>query len=137
MKYIIIISTLFLLAFSACDDHKVGYLITEYAVYKPDSLVIQKGSASEDQIKKMIPWLSLPMQGIEGTSPIMMSISNVKSQTDFDMTNFTSSVRVRGNGVIEVDPNTTIPVGRYLVSIDVKNEGYEQTVSDIFTIIIK
>ncbi len=77
------------------------------------------------------------MQGIEGTSPIMMSVSNVKSQTAFDMTNFTNSVRVRGNGVIEVDFDTKLPVGRYLVSIDIKNDGHKHTIADIFTIIIK
>jgi hypothetical protein len=137
MKYIIIISTLFLIAFSACDNHKVGFLITEYAVYRPDSLLVQKDAASEQQIENKIPWLSLPIQGIEGTVPLMMSISNVKSETTFDLDQFKSQVNVRGNGVIEIDFDNTIATGRYLVSIDVKNDGYKQTIPDIFTIIIK
>ena len=46
-------------------------------------------------------------------------------------------VKVYGDGTFEVPLQHTIPVGRYVISLNFRNEGYSKDVDDCFTIIVK
>lgn len=137
MRYIIIVLAALSFLLPSCEEQKVGFLVTEYALYTPDTLLIAKEIDDENRIKFNIPWVSLPIEGIEGTAPILFSINDVKSNGNVDMEQFLSDVDVRGNGIFEVSLNHKIPSGRYLISLKVKNEGYTKLIPDVFTIIIE
>ncbi|AUP80178.1 hypothetical protein [Flavivirga eckloniae] len=136
-KYTFILLTLFFLGITACEDQKIGFLTTEFALYDPNGIVINYANADQQRIDNDVPWVTLPIQGIQGTAPILMSIYDVKSETTFDLEKFKEEVTVRGNGVIQVPLNNTIPPGSYLISLKVDNEGYSDIVPDVFTIIIE
>lgn len=121
----------------ACEDQKVGFLITDYVQYSPDSLVIDNSTLSPSRIENNIPWVTSKMEGIEGTNPILISIEDMKSTNNFSVEEFKKYVNVRGNGVFEVALNHKIPAGKYVVSLRAKNDGYSKVITDIFTIIIK
>jgi hypothetical protein len=46
-------------------------------------------------------------------------------------------LKVYGAGTFEVPLKHDIPIGRYLISLNFKNEGYSKDVNDCFTIIVK
>ena len=44
---------------------------------------------------------------------------------------------VRGNGMFKLPLDiSSIPVGRYMISLNIYNEGYSHDVDDCFTIIV-
>ena len=136
MKYISIIILVLAGFLFSCEDHEVGFLNTEYAKYKPDSLYIsQEVDDKREQFK--IPWVSTSIQGVQGTYPLTMSVSEVKSETSIALDQFLQNVSVRGNGIIEVKYDHSIPSGRYLISLEVKNEGHTKQIPDVFTIIVE
>ncbi len=137
MKYIVIIVAVVGMLLPSCKDYPVGYLSTEYAKYNPDELLVKKEVTDPHRIEFNIPWLSLPIEGVEGTAPILYTIKEVKSQTSFDMDQFLKDVNVRGNGIFEVALDHKIPSGNYVISLQAKNEGHTQLISDIFTIVIE
>lgn len=136
-KYIFILSTVFFFGITSCEDQKIGFLTTEFAVYDPNGIVINHADADQQRIDNEIPWATLPIQGVDGTFPILMSIHDVKSETTFDLEKFKEEVTVRGNGVIQIPFNNTIPVGSYLISLKAETEDYAEIISDVYTIIIE
>ena len=164
---------------SSCQDETIGFLITKYASYKIDSLVIKEkldvtppvlvevsnpeyerniadGYTPEEleemgiypTVKKEIvgedywrdklgqPWVSTPIEGLEGTAPIYVSIKRVHS-TDGDAEKMKVNLSVRGDGTFEVPVHHNVPVGHYVISLNFRNEGYSRDVNDCFTIIVK
>lgn len=138
MKRLLSIMALLLLTVS-CNNMKVGYLDTEYAVYKPNVMTIRKeldmnNPKDKDRFDKKIHWISSAIQGIDGTSPINITIHSVRTEGGGGVEKFLGSTVLRGNGQFDVDFENDIPIGKYIVSIKVKNEGYTEVLNDIFTI---
>lgn len=146
MKRLIIWTVVGILAglICACQDITVGYLLTENASYNPDSLVIKSenslkiGEGEEDYLRGKwgFPWVSTPIEGVEGTAQILVSIKNITS-TDGDAGKMQGALSVRGDGTFEIPLHHGVPVGRYKISLNFRNEGYSKDMNDCFTIIIK
>ncbi len=126
----------------SCHDVTVGYLLTEDASYNPDSLVIKSKSSLDEvgedyiRVKSGQPWVGTSIEGIEGTAPIIVSIKNITS-VEGNPEKLREVLSVRGNGVLEIPLQHDVPVGRYVVSLNFKNEGYSRDVDNCFTIIVK
>ena len=63
----------------ACNDVTVGYLETENAEYIPDNMEIPQIEDLDEvvdalRVKNNAPWVTQPIQGIEGTDPMIYSI---------------------------------------------------------------
>lgn len=95
-------------------------------------------NAGQDYERSMwgMPWVSVAIQGVLGTSPIHMEVSGI-STVDGDPEKLRECISVRGNGVIEIPLENEIPVGRYIISLNVYNEGYSKEVKDCFVIIVE
>ena len=88
--------------------------------------------------KQNIPWVSTSIEGIDGTQPVRVSIKDIRTlvgKATFD--EIRQYVSVRGDGTFSIPIDHDIPVGRYLVSLTVSNEGYIKDIDDCFTIIVK
>ena len=90
-----------------------------------------------DRCKWGMPWVSTPIEGIDGTPPIYVSIKEIKSLDGGDAIALDSVLTVRGNGTFEIPLYHDVPVGRYVISLNFRNEGYSKDVDDCFTIIVK
>ncbi|WP_018336673.1 hypothetical protein [Butyricimonas synergistica] len=127
---------------NGCQDITVGYLLTKSANYNPDTLVIKSKNsldvAGEDYLRAKWgqPWVSTPIEGVEGTAQIIVSIKNITS-TSGDPDKLWEVLEVRGDGTFEIPLQHDVPVGRYVISLNFKNEGYSKDVNDCFTIIVK
>ena len=86
--------------------------------------------------KYNIPWTSTPMEGVDGTAPIYVSVKSVTSN-DGDPEKLKAVLTVKGNGMLNVPCHHDIPVGRYVISLNLSNEGYSKDVDNCFTIIVK
>lgn len=135
--------TIILLAFVivsvvCCQDITVGYLMTTNAAYTPDTMVVKAVlDPVEDarQIKFEIPWQSVSIEGVQGTSPMVFSIKSVAC--DNGHPEAASQFTVARKGVIELPWNHTVPPGRYVFTLEVSNEGYTRALDSIFTVIVK
>ena len=86
--------------------------------------------------KYNIPWTSTPIEGVDGTAPIYVSIKSVTSN-DGDAGKLKAVLTVKGDGMLNVSCHHDIPVGRYVISLTFSNEGYSKDVDNCFTIIVK
>ena len=135
---IVIFFLVFLFALFGCDKTTVGYLFTDNLSYTPDSLVVKAVlDPGEDleQIEGEIPWQSIPLEGVQGTAPIKYDIERVQT-SDGDPAAVSQFKMVR-KGVIELPWNHTVPVGRYVFSIRVSNEGYSIVKDSVYTVIVQ
>ena len=82
------------------------------------------------------PWVSTPIQGVMGTQPIAVTITRVKT-TGGNVDKLLKYITVRGDGVFEIPLEHDVPAGRYLVSLNFRNEGYSKDVEDCFTVIVE
>lgn len=176
LKYVIYLVVL-VLVITSCHKVTVGYLITEYAGYGIDSLVVKAeldttspieipnpefemylewGMSPEDIIEYIgiyptisigggedydryrlgIPWTSTPIEGVEGTMPILASIKSVTTDVG-NVDKLLQHISVRGNGVFTIPLEHDIPVGRYTISLTFTNEGYSKSIDDVFTVTVK
>lgn len=136
-KYINLI--LLLLLIVGCNDMKVGYLDIEYATYDPAIMTVRKeldmdDEDDEDRFNNKAHWVSPAIQGVQGTTPMFMSIHEVRTEGGGDVAKFLEHSKVRGNGQFDVDFENDIPVGKYIITLKVVNEGYDAILTDIFTI---
>ena len=135
-KYIIPI--LLLLAAISCDKTTVGYLFADNLTYTPASIVVKAvldPVEDEEQIDKEMPWQSVALEGVQGTSPINYAIENVVTP-DGDPASVSQFQMVR-KGVIELPWNHTVPPGRYVISIRVSNERRSVVKDSVYTVIVK
>ena len=86
--------------------------------------------------KYNIPWTSTPIEGVDGTTQIYVSIKDIKTTTG-NAEKTWEYLKVYGDGTFEVPLEHDIPTGHYLISLNFKNEGYSKDVNDCFTIIVK
>ena len=126
----------------ACNDVTVGYLETENAEYMPDYMEIpQIGELDEiadaQRIRNNAPWVTQPIQGIEGTAPLIYTIEDVTATEGGDAVMFKQELSIIGNGSFYYPLEHKAPAGKYVVSIRVTNEGYSHVLKDIYTFIVK
>ena len=140
MKKIVLIMIIFVGSLAACHEKTIGYLITENASYVPDTLVVRKTPdpvLDATRIEYNAPWVSLQMQGYEGTDPIYFDIESVTSdQGEMAATSFMNELSIRGGGTLEYPLENSAQPGRYIVSVRLTNDGYSQVVEDAFTFIV-
>lgn len=89
-----------------------------------------------DRDRLDIPWVSTAIQGVEGTNPIIVTITDVISD-DGNADKMLQYLTVRSNGMLTVPCRHDIPEGHYKISLHFKGPGYERELRDIFTIIVK
>ena len=86
---------------------------------------------------KKVPWTSIELEGVRGTAQIFYEIKNIKGIDGSDANKFKTDMAIDGAGRISVIYDHKIPKGKYLISIEIKNEGYTKYLDDIFTVIIQ
>ena len=137
--FIYLICVVFLVA---CNDVTVGYLETENAEYMPDYMEIpQIGELDEiadaQRIKNNAPWVTQPIQGIEGTAPLIYTIEEVTATEGGDAVMVKQELSIIGNGSFYYPLEHKAPAGKYVVSIRITNEGYSHVLKDVYTFIVK
>lgn len=139
-KYIFLWITALFVVLAACHDPKIGYLITKNASYDPDTLYVRKTPdpiADSTRIKYHAPWISLELQGYEGTEQIYFSVESVKSSLGEEAAaNFRKELSIRGGGRLMYPLKNNALPGSYVVSVRLTNDGYSQVVEDAFTFIV-
>lgn len=134
---ILLLFTVLVLSMIGCQDVTVGYLLTEDASYNPDTLVVKTvlddelGEEDYYRSKWGAPWVSTPIEGVEGTIAIYVSIKNITS-TSGDPEKLWKVLSVRGDGTFEIPLYHDVPAGRYVISLNFRNEGYSKDVNDWF-----
>lgn len=140
MKRLILLATVFVVALGACHEKTIGYLITENASYDPDTMYVRKTpDPVEDavRIEYGSPWVSLQLQGYEGTEQIHFSVESVASdQGEEAAATFMSELAIRGGGALMYPLENNAVPGTYVVSVRLTNDGYSQVVEDAMTIIV-
>ncbi len=121
----------------ACNDVTVGYLETENAEYIPDNMEIPQIEDLDEvvdalRIKNNAPWVTQPIQGIEGTDPIY-SIEEVTATEGGDAMIFKQELRIIGNGSFYYPLEHKAPAGKYVVFDSNYKRGYSHVVK-IFTL---
>lgn len=138
MNKIILIVAFFVLW--SCEKQEIGYLDTANAEYIPDSVVFKAvlnpdNSQDAQKIKFEIPFQSPSMQKVSGSPVVKYSINRVDCNNGAE--NAVSQFRIRGKGIIELPYNHTVPVGRYVFSINVYNEGHKHVLDSVLTVIVQ
>lgn len=140
MKRLIILAIAFVAVMEACHEKTIGYLITENATYDPDTMYVRKTpDPVEDavRIEYGSPWVSLQLQGYEGTEQIHFSVESVTSdQGEAAAATFMSELTIRGGGALMYPLENNAVPGRYKVSIRLTNPGFSQVVKDAMTVIV-
>ena len=140
MKQIIITIIAFMATLSACHEKTIGYLITENASYDPDTMYVRKTpDPVEDavRIEYGSPWVSLQLQGYEGTEQIHFSVEAVTSdQGEEAAATFASELTIRGGGALLYPLENHAVPGTYSVSIRLTNPGYSKVIENAMTIIV-
>ncbi len=143
MKYIGILWIGVIVLLTGCKEVTVGYLDTDFAEYVPDSLVVKAIlnpdlPADMNRMELKMPWQGTEIEGIEGTFPIFYRIADVKGVSGRTVPEeIARQFRISGKGRIEIGWDHTLPVGTYQVSLEVKNEGYDRIVPDLFRVIVE
>ena len=125
-----------------CHDTKIGYLKADNAAYGTDSLIIRKeldikNADDKKRIEKEIPWLTENILGVLGTAPLSYSLVSVKAASAEAEAIFKKEFKVRGGGMMELPLYTELPVGRYVVTLQVYNEDYSVNLEDIYKFIVR
>ena len=141
MKHIFILLWV-IMGLSACHTQTVGFLKTDGASFKPDSLVIRKELDENDpvdqiRIQNNAPWVTNKLQGVLGTHPINYRLLDIKASEGGDAAVFRKELTVRGIGVMQVPLKFNAPKGRYLISLEAYNEDHSSEMRDVFTFIVE
>lgn len=142
-KYIKYVSlAVLLIATWGCNNMEVGFLDTSCALYSPKTMVVRKEldmNNWEDmgRADKKAHWISPKIQGVQGTAPVIMTIHSVKVEGGGNVSEFLKYTTLRSNGQFDVKYENEIPIGKYIISIKVTNDGYESVLEDIFAVDIR
>lgn len=124
----------------ACHKVPIGYLETENAVYVPDSMVIRLEPdplLDYTRILYKADWVSTKIQGVLGTAPIIYSIIDVRAEGGGDAEAMKAVCTINGSGTFDIPYEHHVPVGRYIMSVGISNDGYAYELKDAFTIIVE
>ena len=116
--------------------YQMGYSFREIAQLFGLEAYIGEGEDRE-RVKWNIPWVSNPIEGVQGTPQIFVTIKGIREESGGSVAEALEQIKVYGDGTFEVPLQHTIPVGRYVISLNFRNEGYSKDVDDCFTIIVK
>lgn len=96
------------------------------------------GGAGEDYYRNKWdqPYVSTAIEGVEGTDQIYVSIKQITTDAG-NTEKLKDCITVWGDGRIQVPLHHDVPAGRYVISLNFKNEGYSKDVDNCFTIIVK
>ena len=84
------------------------------------------------------PWVSLALQGYEGTQQILFSVESVTSnQGEEAAAIFKKDLTIRGGGVLLYPLENDAKPGVYKVSVRLTNPGYSHVLRDAMTIIVE
>ena len=140
MKRIVLFVSVLLVGLAACHETTEGYLITENAAYVPDTMYVYKTPDPIEnalRIQNNAPWVSIAMQGYEGTEQIYFSIESITSSLgDEAVAIFGEEVEIRGGGVIMYPLENNAKPGVYTISVRLTNPGYSQVVKDAITVVV-
>lgn len=99
--------------------------VDKYTI-SPDALRVQKGA----------PWLSYPIEGIEGTNPIYVEYSLIET-SDGDPDSFLNGSKLYGDGTIEIPFVHDIIPGTYIISLCISNESGKKYLNRAITVIVQ
>lgn len=116
--------------------YQMGYSFREIAQLFGLEAYVGEGEDRE-RVKWNIPWVSNPIEGVQGTPQIFVTIKGIREESGESVVEALEQIKVYGDGTFEVPLQHTIPVGRYVISLNFRNEGYSKDVDDCFTIIVK
>lgn len=139
-NFIILIASMISVVLMGCGEHQVGYLRHDSAEYRPDSLIIRatlNPADPEDSVRiaEQEPWQSSEIDGVQGSAHIYYGIADVRSDNGYD--NAKSQFTTVGKGIIQVEYNHTLPVGKYVVDIEIWNEGNSVIKNAIYKVIVE
>ena len=102
------------------------------------TITVEEGAGEDYQrVQWEMPWVSTPIEGVQGTAQIFVTIKSIREESGGSVAEALEQIKVYGDGTFEVPLKHTIPVGRYVISLNFRNEGYSKDVDDCFTIIVK
>lgn len=84
-----------------------------------------------------VAYSSSVIDQLQGTAPLIYSIANIEAKGQGNVEKFTPYLSVIGGGRFIVEWDENIPVGRYVISLYVENEGWKNLLPAIFTIIVE
>lgn len=115
-----------------------GWTVEELEENGIKPTIMEEIDAGEDYLRNKWgqPWVSVPIEGVQGTQQIYISIKEIKN-TDGNGDRLFQYLKVRGDGTFEIPLHHNIPMGRYMISLNLKNEGWSKDLNDCFTIIVK
>lgn len=115
---------------------KLNNLATEMGI---ESLEILKKDIEtwKNKVDYKLPYLSSEIDGVKGTAILYFRVVDVKSDNSENAAKFMDYVEVKGHGQISVKYNPEVPVGTYLLTLEVENEGRSKIIEDVFTVILK
>lgn len=116
--------------------YQLGFSFREIAQALGLEPYIGEGEDRE-RVQWNIPWVSNPIEGVQGTPQIFVTIKGIREESGGNVAEALEQIKVYGDGTFEVPLQHTIPVGRYVISLNFRNEGYSKDVDDCFTIIVK
>lgn len=90
----------------------------------------------ENRIKYKSPWVTQPIESVLGTQPLLYAIANVENDNPENAELFRQSLTIMGEGRMNVAFDCKAPAGRYMVSIEIENEGQRAVLKNVFTFIV-
>lgn len=99
--------------------------------------ILVGGGEDYERNERNIPWVSTSIEGVEGTQPILVSIKEIKVIDGNQQDDLEKNISVRGDGTFTVPLHNTLSKGRYVISLNFRNEGYSKDLDNCFTIIVK
>lgn len=107
-----------------------GVLTPEVAQAEIDGLIASR--------EELIPWTTATIEQLLGTEPLQYSLHSVRSdQGEEAAADFAKYITVIGGGRMYIDPQVDSPIGRYYISLKVKNEGHTDILTDVFTFVLQ
>lgn len=91
----------------------------------------------ENRDKYNIPWVTAPLEGVLGTEPLSYSIARVENEDPGNAELFRQALSIMGGGRIHVALDVKAPVGVYVVSILLENEGQHRLLENVYTFIVE
>ncbi|WP_133250126.1 hypothetical protein [Marinifilum breve] len=100
---------------------------------------IEKEVAGEHYYRSIqkIPWVSYPLQGVDGTRPLFYRVIGATKVGGGDVTELLSKCSMRGDGAVEIEFENNITAGEYLLDIEVSNEGYAHELPNMLRVIVE
>lgn len=84
-----------------------------------------------------VAYSSSGIDKMDGTAPLIYTIAGIKVEGKGDAGKFSDYVSVMGSGRFLIGWDENIPLGRYVISLYVENEGWKDLLPDVFTVVVE